>query len=407
MDTQSFSKTPNIIEVSVRPQETPVNLKIRSVSNITSVEKKSIRDIFLDDNESFEDAEIFYPSRMNEEVKLEPNNKAQAFLIPSSKDQNISHTPVVLAENGDNQPSPFIIANTTEATLHHLQNDCIIPVFSKDNEKTIAHQEFIEVVLNAVQKVFSHHSITEPEIRVSHQIKGRIPSAIHKPVKELLEHEKTIYYERMAFIIKVPTITDIVNGNELSLTIGGVRSYNLENLYNKKSLERFKFFIGFQNQICMNMCINTDGFVEDMRVGSSQDLYSKVLETMQNYNAELHLMEMKELTHDYLSEHQFAQLIGRSRLYQHLPKSEKQNIPLLNFNDSHINTMAKDYYEDKNFCRQEDGRINLWDVYNLFTQANKSSYIDTFLDRNLNAFEFSKGIQKALNGSSDYHWFLS
>ena len=41
-----------------------------------------------------------------------------------------------------------------------------------------------------------------------------------------------------------------------------------------------------------------------------------------------------------------------------------------------------------------DGNINLWNVYNLFTQANKSSYIATFLDRNLNAFEFSKGIQK-------------
>lgn len=26
-----------------------------------------------------------------------------------------------------------------------------------------------------------------------------------------------------------------------------------------------------------------------------------------------------------------------------------------------------------------NGEINLWNVYNLFTQANKSSYIDTFL----------------------------
>ncbi|MXS70499.1 DUF3871 family protein [Flavobacteriaceae bacterium W22] len=407
MDTQSFSKTPNIIEVSVRPQEAPVNLKLRSVSNTTSVENKSIRDIFLDDNESFEDAKVFYPSKMNEESKPEPKKVVQAFLIPVSKEQNYGDTSAELDKSGDNQHKPFIVANTSEATLHHLQNDCIIPVFSKDNEKTIAHQEFIEVVLSAVQKVFPHHRITEPEIKVSHQIKGRIPSAIHKPVKELLEHEKTMYYERMAFIVKVPTITDIVNGNELSLTIGGVRSYNLENLYNKKSLEKFKFFIGFQNQVCMNLCVSSDGFVEDMKVGSSQDLYSKALETMQNYNAELHLMEMKELTQDYLSDHQFAQLIGRSRLYQHLPKSEKQNIPLLNFNDSHINTMAKDYYEDKNFCRLEDGRINLWDVYNLFTQANKSSYIDTFLDRNLSAFEFTKGIQKILNGSSYYHWFLS
>jgi len=53
MDTQSFSKTPNIIEVSVRPRETSVNLQLRNVSNITSSEKKSIRDVFLDENESF------------------------------------------------------------------------------------------------------------------------------------------------------------------------------------------------------------------------------------------------------------------------------------------------------------------------------------------------------------------
>ena len=199
----------------------------------------------------------------------------------------------------------------------------------------------------------------------------------------------------------------LINGNEVSLCVGGVRSYNQENLYNKKTLERFKFFIGFQNFVCMNLCVSSDGFVEDLRVSNAVELQSKAIEVMQNYNAELHLMEMKELSQDYLSEHQFAQLIGRSRLYQHLPKSEKSQIPFLNFNDSHINTMAKDYYEDKNFCRMEDGSINLWNVYNLFTQANKSSYIDTFLDRNLNAFEFSKGLQKTLNGSSDYHWFLS
>ena len=301
----------------------------------------------------------------------------------------------------------FIEANTQAVNLYHLKNDCIIPVFSKDNEKTIAHQEFIDVVMNAAQKVFPMQSITEPEIRISHQIKGRTPDAIHLNVKDLLDHQKTIYYERMAFIITIPGITDIVNGNELSLTIGGVRSYNLENLYNKKTLERMKFFIGFQNQVCCNLCVSTDGFKEDMRVSGTQDLYSKALEVMQNYNAELHLKEMKELTHDSLSEHQFAQLIGRSRLYQHLPKPEKQNIPLLHFNDSHINTMAKDYYEDKNFCRQEDGNINLWSVYNLFTQANKSSYIDTFLDRNLNALEFTKGIQKTLNGNPNYCWFLS
>ncbi|MCT3692606.1 DUF3871 family protein [Elizabethkingia anophelis] len=346
---------------------------------------------------------------VSETNKQAESNITQPFLM---NDNQIKYSSIIRNGNGirnikDNESSPFIIANSQEISLDQLSNECIIPVFSKDNERTIAHQEFIEVVLEAVNKIFTHHSISIPEIRVSHQIKGRIPEAIHKNAKDLLDHEKTIYYERMAFIIKLPQIKDIINGNELSLTLGGVRSYNLDNLYSKKSLERFKFFIGFQNKVCCNLCVSTDGFTADIKVSSMHELQSKIVEVIQDYNAENHLVEMKEFTQNYLSGHQFAQLIGRSRLYQYLPKLEKQNIPLLNFNDSHINTMAKDYYEDKNFSRVEDGSINLWSVYNLFTQANKSSYIDTFLDRNLNAYEFTKGIQKTLNGDSKYHWFLS
>lgn len=53
---------------------------------------------------------------------------------------------------------PFIEANTQEVSLHNLKNDCVIPVFSKDNERTIAHQEFIEIAQDCVSKVFPHHS---------------------------------------------------------------------------------------------------------------------------------------------------------------------------------------------------------------------------------------------------------
>ena len=397
MDTTKFNKTPNIIDNNTIGMPHQIDDNVGSINT-----NKSFKDFFFEDR-NFNDAEIVYPSKMNEILDISTNQVKLA----SSQDiiDLTSNSPNNLSR--DKEITPFIVANTIEVPLHHLKQDCIIPVFSKDNEKTIAHQEFIESVLTAISKVFPHHSISTPEIRVSHQIKGRTPDAIHLNAKDLLDHQKTIYYERMAFVINIPSIVDSINGNELTLSVGGVRSYNLENLYNKKTLEKFKFFIGFQNKVCLNMCINTDGFKEDLRVSSASELQHKVIEVMQNYNAELHLMEMKEFTQDYLSEHQFAQLIGKSRLYQHLPKSEKQKIPMLNFNDSHINTMAKDYYEDKNFCRLDDGRINLWDVYNLFTQANKSSYIDTFLDRNLNAFEFTKGIQKTLNGNLDYHWFLS
>jgi hypothetical protein len=302
---------------------------------------------------------------------------------------------------------PFIESNTTQVELEHLSKDCIIPVFSKDNEKTIAHQEFIESVQEAAYRAFPNAKFQVPEIRVSHQIKGRTPGAIHKPVKELLEDEKTIYYERMAFVMK-SDITQRIGGNELQLTVGGVKALNQENLYSKKSAEKFKFFIGFQNQVCLNLCVNTDGFLENLKVMHTRDLQEKALEVMQSYNAELHLKEMEQFTNYSLSENQFATLIGRARLYHHLPKKLKAEVPHLDFNDGHFSTIAKDYYQDESFCRDEVGNINLWNVYNLFTQANKSSYIDTFLERNVNAHNFNQCIIKVLSGSSsDYAWFLS
>lgn len=131
---------------------------------------------------------------------------------------------VIIEEPIIKQKRPlFIEANTIEASLEHLRNDCIIPVFAKDNEATLSHVAFIEAVQDATNTFFSGEQIESPDIRVSHVIKGRIPEAIHKPANQLLESDKTIYYERCAFVIEVPTIYETVHGNRLTLTIGGLK----------------------------------------------------------------------------------------------------------------------------------------------------------------------------------------
>lgn len=154
----------------------------------------------------------------------------------------------------------FIEANTQEATLQHLKHECITPVFSKDNELTINHAAFVETIQDAAQSFFSGERVEQADIRVSHIIKGRIPEAIHKPANQLLESDKTIYYERAAFSIDVPTIYETVGGNKLNLSIVGVRAYNQMNLYSKKVPELFRLAIGFKNQVCCNMCIFTNGY---------------------------------------------------------------------------------------------------------------------------------------------------
>ena len=167
-----------------------------------------------------------------------------------------------------NKSLHFIEANTQEVSLSHLKNDCITPVFAKDNELTVNHAAFIETVWEAANSYYNGETIGTPDIRVSHVIKGRTPDAIHKPANQLLESDKTIYYERAAFSIDIPTIYETIEGNKLNLSIVGVRAYNQMNLYSKKVPELFRLAIGFKNQVCCNMCIFTDGYKDDLRVSN-------------------------------------------------------------------------------------------------------------------------------------------
>jgi len=320
--------------------------------------------------------------------------------------KTLKPTNIIKAEEVEIIPSDdFIKANTTRVQLNHLIDDSIIPVFAKDNESTISHQDFIETAYKVTDFVFSGEKILEPTIKVSHPIKGRIPEAKHKSPKELLDHEKTLYYERMAFLIDIPSITNNISGNKISLTIGGVRAYNHENLYSKKSEERFKVFIGFKNWVCTNLCISTDGIITDMRVRSVEELGKGIIALLRKFNIEQELVSLANLKNYSITENQFAQLIGKSKMYQYLPLKQKKELFEFPLVDSQVSTITKDYYRDESFCRNTNGYINLWKLYNLFTSANKSSYIDTFLERGKNCSEFINIIAK--NVENKQFWYLN
>ena len=102
----------------------------------------------------------------------------------------------------DNHPN-FIESNTQAITLEEMTTKNIIPTFC-DNTLTISHQNFIGAVVEAAKEVFGE--LTPVECRVSHPIIGRIPSAQYKKASELRNDEKTIFYQRMAFVCHVPQI---------------------------------------------------------------------------------------------------------------------------------------------------------------------------------------------------------
>jgi hypothetical protein len=301
---------------------------------------------------------------------------------------------------------PFIEANTIEASSHEIRNKHTIPVFVKDNETLISHSEFIDAASTIAADVFQGEQISKPSIRVSHPIKGRIPSAKDKPANQLFEWEKTLFYERMMFVIEVPSMQSDIGGNTLSLTIGGVKAYNQDNLYSRSQSEQhFKLFIGFQNKVCTNLCVWSDGLMNDVRVKTLDELKVHIKILLEKYKHGFHLHHLDKLTQHSITEQQFAQLIGRCRMYNHLPADVKAKIPPMLFGDTQMSSVVKDFYRDDSFCRDANGNINLWKLYNLFTGANKSTYIDNFLDRSVNAFNFVEQVRHGLEGRVDC-WYL-
>ncbi|KGO96080.1 hypothetical protein Q767_07405 [Flavobacterium enshiense DK69] len=324
----------------------------------------------------------------------------------ASIDLHNSGAPGLNELNKNKAKSSFIEANCVSVSISHLRDECITPVFTKCNSVTISHYDFIQAVTECVSDFYKGETVLSPEIRVSHKILGRIQEALNKPITELLPHEQTVFWERVAFCIEIPSITMNVGGNNLSLVVGGVRSFHNQNLYGKKTVERFKIFTGFINNVCTNTCVSTDGILLDVRVINLEELKPHIYRLLNSYNMSAHLKQMNDLEQLYLTQNQFCQLIGKSRLYQHLSKELKSGIPEMMFNDSQVNAMAKAYLDDENFKCNANGEINLWKLFNLYTGANKSSYIDSFLERSENAFSFTTGIAKAINGDSSYRWYF-
>ena len=299
----------------------------------------------------------------------------------------------------------FLEANTNAITLEELAEQCVVPTWA-NQELTISHQDFINTVHDAACNVFAGETINNPEIRVSHIVRGRIPSALGKRSSELLDSEKTQFYQRLAFAFTIPSLHECIDGQRLELCIGGVRNYSDLNLYRaNRGMEKFVIYLGWRVNVCSNQVLTGDGVRLNIEVMSLHDLYKAVLDLFYNFNLEKDIQLLHSLTQTRLTESQFAQIVGRMRLYQALPSYLQREIPKLLITDSQINNVCRDYYNNPNFGHK-DNTISLFDFHNLLTEANKSSYINDYVQRGINATEITVGIGKALQGDSEYSWFL-
>lgn len=303
----------------------------------------------------------------------------------------------------------FIEGPSHEISMEELTFKNIIPTFS-DNSLTISHQKFIETTRKAAEVIFGQGNITTAETRCSHPIIGRIPSAQHKKASELRDDEKTIFYQRLAWIAQVCNFTSSINGQSVSLTIGGTRSYHEDKLYARQNPQHFRIFIGFRVRVCSNMMLTTDGISDTMLCMTEADIFQKAFELFNRFNEvkESTLYNLESLNNTWLTQEQFCKIIGRLRLYQALPTSQQKQLPQILLGDSVVNAATKQYISNPNFGMKEgNGDITCWQLLNLLNEAVKNSYSDLWIDRNTNCTTFATGIANTLQGKdTPYKWFI-
>lgn len=273
--------------------------------------------------------------------------------------------------------SNFIQANTIPMTLVDLKEKHIIPVFAKDNERAISHFEFMAFCYKALFQLFPDKHIDFPEVKVSHPIHGRIPEAREKKPGELLEHEKTLYYERLIFLTKIPGFTATINEKSMDLVFGGVKSFTNDNLHGKHSKQHFKIFLGYQVHVCSNMCVSSDMGVMSLEVFGVDEIQDAVKQLFGAFEHEIALRSLQKLNDVTLSQKEFEQYIGKVRLHHYNPMFSQKDW----LGDQQMGQVTKGYFISPNFSSNHDGYISLWNVYNLMTEANKSSYIDRFIPK--------------------------
>ena len=314
----------------------------------------------------------------------------------------------VINTNEQDERKPFILGNTKAIELTQLQEDYLVPVFSRDNVETISHTDFINVVVDAAQTYFHGEQFTHPQIRVSHEMIVRTRSGNGKLVENLEKDDSGSYYQRMMFMIELPNISYTINGNTMNLQIVGVRSYSETNLLGNSSQKQlFRLGIGFLNRCCTNMLLSTDGVKFDIKVTNPADLYRYCIELFASYNYRQHVEDMKRLGNTIIDVSTFAQFLGKARLYQALPTHIKNELglPELILPEAQINQAARDYYSDENFSGYGK-QLTAWNFYQLLTNY-KNNYIDITMERCVNAYDVARGLASAINRQDDtWNWFI-
>ena len=140
--------------------------------------------------------------------------------------------------------------------------------------------------------------------------------------------------------------------------------------------------------VCCNLCIATDGLKDDLRVSSVDELKSKTRELFLSYNQETHIDDMRRLIDYTINQEQFAHLVGKMKLYNHLNKIKE-----IDFS----NNTFLEYIQCRDNFLSNLNTSNLISLIDLLCSNNQLETLDLSNNLQLLAFDCSHNLLKNLD----------
>jgi hypothetical protein len=197
-----------------------------------------------------------------------------------------------------------------------------------------------------------------------------------------------------------------LNGNHGQLTITGIKPYDKDVLTRSSNWQHFKVAVGFQVRVCLNLCMSVQGSMLDLKVKDIETLKQKVTELITGYSADQDIETFRRFSNYGFNEDEYAQIIGKMRMYQYLPKDRQSAIGTLELPDTLVTQATKEFISGP--FQAQGGEVNAWQMYNHFTTATKNTDITEFLDRNVNCMEVVDGLCATKAGTRNkFSWYLN
>lgn len=344
----------------------------------------------------------------------------QAILIPSRIRQNptlfraevpeanLVSTEQLTVPSDGKAVLPFIEGPSQAVSLVELTQESILPSYA-DGEIVIPPGQIIQAIILAAHDAMPDDRFAEPEIRASHLVQGRIGSAIYKRKEDLLESDKTKYWERMCFCVEVVSRRSTILQEPVSLTFGACRSLQNLNFHGRKGVEPVSIYIANRCRICSNLLISLeDGLKDCVLCSGPEDIYTAAYQLFSQFNADENAETLSGLGRTSISASAFAHVIGKLRVYSCLSTADKKKLPFnIEIGDSQAFEATRQFVNGHFGLNGRDS-IDLFQALNIFNTGVKNSYIHNFLTKNANCTSLVMGLQRSIEGTNhDYDWLLS